>query len=95
MAGSIEGKRMSAAEVSTPIDTALEYLAEKGKLNEANTKVLVIEPMLRALGCNINSLLSVEREYQVYAGTFLDFALKAPHLALFVEARLKAKPRRS
>lgn len=78
---------MSASEISAAIDTALGYLTDGGKLNEANTKALVIEPMLRALGWKTDSLSSVEREYQVYDGTFLDFALKAPHLALFVEAK--------
>ena len=44
--------------------------------NEANTKALLIEPLLAALGWDTGDLDQVEREYRVYDGTSLDYALK-------------------
>lgn len=62
--------------------------ADASTLNEANTKALLIEPILSALGWDMYDLESVTREYRVYDGTFLDYALlvsKRP--ALFCEAK--------
>lgn len=59
-----------------------------GSLNEANTKALFIEPMLTALGWDVLDLDTVTREYPVYDGTFLDYALLvARRPALFCEAK--------
>jgi len=59
-----------------------------GSLNEANTKALFIEPMLTALGWNVLDLDTVTREYPVYDGTFLDYALLVSRRpALFCEAK--------
>jgi predicted transport protein len=56
--------------------------------NEANTKVLLIEPLLAALGWDTSDLDAVEREYRVYDNTSLDYALKIDGKPrLFVEAK--------
>lgn len=56
--------------------------------NEANTKRVLIEPLLRALGWDIEDLTVVVAEYKVYGGTFLDYALKTDAKpTLFVEAK--------
>lgn len=47
-----------------------------GSGNEANTKALLIEPMMAALGWDPVDLDAVEREVKVFEGTFLDYALK-------------------
>lgn len=57
-------------------------------MNESNTKVLLVEPILEALGWDTKDLDSVTREHKVFDGTFLDYALiggSAP--SLFVEAK--------
>lgn len=57
-------------------------------INEADTKALFIEPMLGALGWDIHDLDAVNREYRVYDGTKLDYALKAGNKPrLFIEAK--------
>lgn len=62
--------------------------ADLSSLNEANTKALLIEPMLVALGWDVLDLDAVTREYPVYDGTFLDYALLvAQRPALFCEAK--------
>ncbi len=56
--------------------------------NEANTKALLIEPLLGALGWEPGDLDAVEREVKVYQGTFLDYALKHDGVArVYVEAK--------
>jgi predicted transport protein len=56
--------------------------------NEANTKALLIEPLLAALGWNPVDLDAVEREVKVFEGTFLDYALKLHGTArVYVEAK--------
>lgn len=62
--------------------------AERGSMNESNTKVLLVEPILEALGWDTKDLDCVTREHQVFDGTFLDYALIAGSKpALFVEAK--------
>lgn len=66
---------MSAASLA--IEKALanaEQLKHAGSSNEANTRALVIEPVLVALGWDTSDLAQVDREYCVYDGTFLDYA---------------------
>jgi len=73
------------------------FVAEKLKAagngnNEANTKALLIEPMLAELGWDVTDLDQVVREYKVYDSTFLDYALKIDgELRVFVEAKAVAK----
>lgn len=63
-------------------------LEESGGSNEANTKALVIEPLLSALGWDLTDWEQVDREYRVYDGTLLDYALKIDGKPrLFVEAK--------
>ncbi|HWQ28126.1 MAG TPA: hypothetical protein VNN12_03790, partial [Dehalococcoidia bacterium] len=62
-------------------------------LNEANTKALLIEPLLNALGWDVYDLNSVTREYRVYDNTLIDYALKVGGKPrLFVEAKPVGKP---
>ncbi|MDP2949187.1 MAG: DUF5655 domain-containing protein [Chloroflexota bacterium] len=64
---------------------------DKG-INEADTKALFIEPMLTALGWDVQDLDAVNREYRVYDGTRLDYALNVGNKPrLFVEAKPLAK----
>ncbi len=80
-------------------DTIAEVLAKAVELrvaerggNEANTKALLIEPMLEALGWDTADLSQVEREYRVFDSTSLDYALKVDGEArLFVEAKAVGK----
>jgi predicted transport protein len=70
---------------------AADKLKKKGG-NEANTKVLLIEPLLAELGWDVTDLDQVEREYRVFDGTSLDYALKIDGMpALFVEAKAIGK----
>lgn len=75
-------------------DTISAVLAAAQKLksgtagNEANTKALLIEPLLLALGWNLADIDTVEREVKVFEGTFLDYALKVDSIPrLYVEAK--------
>lgn len=75
-------------------ETISDVLATATKLkastaaNEANTKVLMIEPLLGALGWNPTDLDVVEREVKVFDGTFLDYALKViGEPRLYIEAK--------
>jgi hypothetical protein len=73
--------------VQKALATAEQLQAAKAG-NEANTKALIIEPMLAALGWDPTDLNQVEREYRVYDGTSLDYALKlGGERRLFVEAK--------
>lgn len=57
-------------------------------MNESNTKVLLIEPLLDALGWDTRNLDSVTREHRVFDGTFLDYALQSDSRPLlFIEAK--------
>lgn len=56
--------------------------------NEANTKALVIEPMLLALGWDTADLDQIVREWRVYDNTSLDYALMIEDgPALYLEAK--------
>lgn len=57
-------------------------------INEADTKALFIEPMLGVLGWDVHDLDTVNREYRVYDGTLIDYALKVGNKPrVFVEAK--------
>jgi len=61
-------------------------------INEADTKALFVEPMLGALGWDVDDLDAVRREHRVYDGTLLDYALKIEDKArLFLEAKPLSK----
>lgn len=78
------------ATVEKLLDTATKLKSSGG--NEANTKALLIEPLLAELGWNTADLDQVEREYRVFDGTSLDYALKiAGEPRLFVEAKAVGK----
>src|SRR4051794_27451663 len=60
--------------------------------NEANTKAVLIEPLLKALGWSTADPLQVSREYRVFDGTFLDYALLIEgQPRMFVEAKALAE----
>ncbi len=82
---------MSLAQtVEKARETAAKLKVSGG--NEANTKALLIEPMLAALGWDTIDVDQVEREYRVYDKTSLDYALKiAGELKLFLEAKAVGK----
>jgi predicted transport protein len=81
--------------VSSSIEAALataEQLKAAGAANEANTKHHVIEPLIGALGWNLTNFSEVDREYKVFDGTFLDYALRVDGKPkLFVEAKALGK----
>ena len=63
-------------------------LKTSGAGNEANTKALLIEPLIAALGWDPVDLDAVEREVKVFEGTFLDYALKLDGTPrVYVEAK--------
>ena len=66
--------------------------------NEANTKALLIDPVLAALGWNLFDIEEVEREYRVFDNTALDYALRVegkPHLFLEAKALNKSLAEKS
>jgi predicted transport protein len=59
-----------------------------GAFNEQNTCAVLVEPILAALGWDTGDVTCVDRQYKVYDGTRLDYALKlAGRPILFVEAK--------
>ena len=79
---------MALPDTITKLVETTAKLKTSGAGNEANTKALLIEPMIASLGWNPVDLDMVEREVKVYEGTHLDYALKldgAPRL--YVEAK--------
>ena len=79
---------MGVTETITKVLQNAEKLKSNGAGNEANTKALLIEPMLASLGWDPVDLDHVEREVKVFEGTFLDYALKLPGAQrLYVEAK--------
>lgn len=79
---------MALADAIRTAVTASRKLRASSARNEANTKALLIEPLLGALGWEPGDLDLVEREVKVYEGTFLDYALKLDGVArVYVEAK--------
>jgi len=59
-----------------------------GAFNEQNTCAVLVEPILAALGWDTGDVACVDRQYRVYDGTRLDYALKlAGKPVVFVEAK--------
>ncbi len=79
---------MGLPEAINNVLATAEKLKASTASNEANTKALMIEPLLGSLGWNPIDLDIVEREVKVFDGTFLDYALKvAGEARLYVEAK--------
>ena len=79
---------MALPETITAVLATAEKLKASTASNEANTKALLIEPLLGALGWSPADLDVVEREVKVFDGTFLDYALKvAGGSRIYVEAK--------
>jgi predicted transport protein len=73
-------------EVERVLATARKLTGPSG--NEANTKALLIEPMLSALGWDTADVDQVVREWRVFDGTSLDYALKIDgKVVLHIEAK--------
>jgi predicted transport protein len=83
------GSATSLANVVGAVLANAKSLGEAGPAaNEANTKQGLIDPLLSALGWNVGDWREVDREYKVFDGTFLDYALRIGGKAkLFVEAK--------
>ncbi len=79
---------MALSDTITKLVETSAKLKASGVGNEANTKALLIEPLLASLGWDPVDLDMVEREVKVFEGTYLDYALKADGTArLYVEAK--------
>ncbi|MBV9193898.1 MAG: type I restriction enzyme HsdR N-terminal domain-containing protein [Solirubrobacterales bacterium] len=79
---------MALPDAIAKLRVTASALAASGSGNEANTKALLIEPLIAALGWDPTDLSVVEREVKVFEGTFLDYALKLEDEArLYVEAK--------
>ncbi len=83
---------MSLLDLLPMLVSKADELQKKGAANEANTKHHVIEPLLSGLGWDLDNFDEVDREFRVYDGTFLDYALRvAGKPKLFVEAKALGK----
>ncbi len=83
---------MSLATLLPTLLSVGEQLKTKGVANEANTRHHLIEPLLGALGWNLNDFNEVDRELKVYDGTYLDYALRVDGKPkLFIEAKALGK----
>ncbi|MCE0488273.1 hypothetical protein [Ornithinimicrobium sediminis] len=79
---------MGMSQVIADVLERSSRLREAKKGNEANTKALLIEPVLRGLGWDTDDLDAVQREVKVFEGTYLDYALiVAGGTSLYVEAK--------
>ncbi len=83
---------MGIPELLPKLLSTAEQLQSKNVANEANTKHHLIEPLLGALGWHLDDFDEVDREFRVFDGTFLDYALRADGKPkLFVEAKALGK----
>ncbi|MBC8231949.1 hypothetical protein H8E77_20555 [bacterium] len=75
------------SEISRILDVLDKYQG-KGVLSEPNTKSNLIEPVLRTLGWNVFDFEEVEKEWKVFDGTSVDYALKISGTpSIFIEAK--------
>jgi predicted transport protein len=90
MAGSSEALLTQA--VVAVLATAEGLQQAGGAANEANTKQHLIDPIISALGWNLGNWTEVDREFKVFDGTFLDYALRINGKPkLFLEAKAVGK----
>jgi len=83
---------MALTELLPKLLSTAEHLQKMASANEANTKHHLIEPLLADLGWNLGDFSEVDREFKVYDGTFLDYALRVDGKAkLFIEAKALGK----
>jgi predicted transport protein len=83
---------MALMELLPKLLSTAEHLQKMASANEANTKHHLIEPLLASLGWNLGDFNEVDREFKVYDGTFLDYALRVDGKAkLFIEAKALGK----
>ena len=70
-------------DLEAAVESVVARVAKHGNkgFNEENTAVVLIEPVLDALGWDLADLGSVDRQYRVFDGTKLDYALKEPNEA--------------
>lgn len=81
-----------ADAINSVLETAQGLLEAGPAANEANTKQHLIDPLLRTLGWNVDDWKEVDREFKVYDGTFLDYALRIDAKPkLFLEAKAIGK----
>ncbi|RLC48495.1 MAG: hypothetical protein DRH70_00870, partial [Candidatus Coatesbacteria bacterium] len=67
----------------------------KSRISEAETKVAFINPLLRSLGWDPADQDEVRLEYLIFAGKFVDYALKInQEVRLFIEAKPLQNPLR-
>jgi hypothetical protein len=69
-------RAMVVQDVIAKVLASAEKLKASGAPNEANTKAILVEPMLAALGWDPGDLDHVTREVKVFEGTYLDYALR-------------------
>ena len=86
---------MGIPDVISGVLTTAEKLKTSSAGNEANTKALLIEPVLQALGWDLTDLDQVQREVKVFEGTFLDYALQGPRRRRTCTSRPRASARTS
>ena len=75
--------------VGTAITASEQLKQSKAAGSEANTRSLLIDPILSALGWQIQDIREVEREFRVFDGTF-----HHPAFDLMVSLGSSSKPRR-
>ena len=79
---------MALPETIGAVLAAAQKLRASTAANEANTRALLIEPLVTALGWDLADIDVVEREVKVFDGTFLDYALKAASVPrIYLEAK--------
>jgi hypothetical protein len=77
-----------APNSSEAVARVVALAASAPRLNEADTRALLVDPILAALGWAMDDPSQVRREFNVYDGTCLDYALLIEGKpALFVEAK--------
>jgi predicted type IV restriction endonuclease len=78
------------SSLQTTVEAVVKRIRELSKsgFNEQNTAVVLVEPVLAALGWDVHDPAVVDRQYRVYDGTRLDYALKLDgRPALFLEVK--------
>ena len=78
--------------VTSVLMTAQSLLEAGPGGKRANTKQHLIDPLVGALGWNVNDWKEVDREFKVFDGTFLDYALRIDGKPkVFIEAKAVGK----